>query len=210
MDCATGVTIDSLGTTSCLCTVGGVVTGTTFPPSGGIGPSTTTTFSAGSIIYSNGTNLAQDNTNLNYNSSTHALTVGSVAIVPIAISGSLVSILAADVQTTNAVATTLFSIPTVSGGAHGTAYSFRTQIVLADATGGVSIGSYYIIVQAKNIGGTVTVSSIIQEIGSLEGSLSSTAITATTSGANVLIQVTGLSATNINWTGSLSIAQQTF
>lgn len=91
MKCDTTLTLPGLGTSSCLCTVNGVVSETTFPSSQPIGPSTDTTFAVESIIYSNGVTLAQDPTHLNYNAGNQTLTAthinsSSIPSLPLSVS----------------------------------------------------------------------------------------------------------------------------
>lgn len=116
----------------------------------------------------------------------------------------------ANVQTTNATPTTIYTMATVSGGATGTTYLCRLAIALADVTGGSNTGTYVAHFKAKNIGGTITVSSIVSNISILDGGLTATAITTAVSGSDVLIRVTGIAATTINWNGQFDIIAQNF
>ena len=160
------------------------------------GPITTTSITSGGALSLGGTSV-------NFNTA-------PVTFNPTTISGSLTTMLAADVQTTNTTATTLFTIATASTGTHGTTYMLKVQIALGDASGGVNTASYNFMFQAKNIGGTVTVSALVGYISVTEGTLSGTSVTATSSSANVLVQVNGLAATNINWSGFAMMTQQDF
>lgn len=120
------------------------------------------------------------------------------------------TIQSAFVTTANATPTTLLSLATVSAGTHGTSYLITVDISLGDVTGGVNTGSYQFQFKVKNIGGTLTISSLINDITILDGGLTATTVTVTSSSANVLVQVTGIAATSINWIGSFKITQVNF
>lgn len=126
------------------------------------------------------------------------------------VAGGSASIYHANVQTTNAAATTIFSLVTASGGSNGTTYTLEATISLGDVTGGANTGSYRFLFKTKNIGGTITTSSIVSNVSILDGGLSATAVSTSTSGANVLVQVTGIAATTINWNGTFTITAQDF
>jgi len=121
-----------------------------------------------------------------------------------------VSIQSAYVSTTNATATTLFTLGTVSGGPHGSSYLLECEISLADTSGGVNSASYYFIFKVKNIGGTLTLSSIINQVLIYDGTLNTTAVSLSSSSANALVQVTGIASTTINWCGLFKIIQVNF
>ncbi len=115
----------------------------------------------------------------------------------------------ANVTTSNATPTTIISIPTASG-TKGTVYSIRCLIALGDNTGGANTGLFNVHFKAENLLGTVGVSTALQSGSVLDGTLSTTDITITTSGTNILVQVTGLAATTINWCGGFDVVSQQF
>lgn len=114
------------------------------------------------------------------------------------------------VSTTNATPTTLFTLATVSAGSHGTTYLVTCNVSLGDVTGGTNTGTYQFQFKVKNIGGTLTLSTIINNISILDGTLTNTAVSITNSSENALVQVTGIAATTINWSGSYTITQVNF
>jgi hypothetical protein len=120
------------------------------------------------------------------------------------------SIQSAFVATSNATATTLFTLATVSAGTHGTTYLINCNVSLGDVTGGVNTGTYQFQFKVKNIGGTLTLSSIISNTTILDGTLTNTAVSVSSSSANALVQVTGIAATTINWSGNFTITQVNF
>lgn len=120
------------------------------------------------------------------------------------------SIQSAYVSTANATATTLFSLATSSGGTHGTSYYIVAEITLGNNTNGTDTGSYQFQFKAKNLNGTVTVSSIVNQISILDASLTTTSVSVSVSTTNVLVQVTGVAATTIPWCGKFDIVQVNF
>ncbi len=150
------------------------------------------------------------NLTLSPNSGTTSLGTGTLAFAPSAVAGGAVTMTSANVQTTNATATTLYSFTSASGGTHGTSYYFQCAITLADTTGGVNTGSYSFNFKAKNIGGTVTISGLASTESVLDSGLSTTSVSVTASSANIQIQVTGIASTTINWCGQFRISAQNF
>jgi hypothetical protein len=132
--------------------------------------------------------------------------VGSAIIhqSPTTVPGGDSATYTANVLTTNATTTTLATIPTVTG----CAYGVRGLITLIDLTGGANTGMFTFAAKAKNIGGVVSTSAPIQSGTSLDGSLSTTTITVTSSGTNILVRVVGLAATNIRWMGRFDVVAQ--
>lgn len=113
------------------------------------------------------------------------------------------------IQTADATPTALFTLPTVSG-VNGSNYSVRVMISLGDATGGVDTGLYTRTFKAKNILGTLTVSSSVQAASALDGTLTGTAVSQVASGTNVLVRVTGQVGKVINWSGRFEVVLQQF
>jgi len=141
----------------------------------------------------------------------------AIAYVPSALSGGESICQSANLQTTNATTTTLFSLPTASGGTHGTAYFVTCNVVIADTTGGVNYGSSRFSFIAKNVGGTLTVSSISDQYNSFPVSASTNAapwltlsFSTSIQTPNALVQVTGLASTTLNWNGYFVIVSQNF
>lgn len=118
--------------------------------------------------------------------------------------------IAAYLSTSNNTPATLYSLSTSSTATPGqlaTTYSIEALISLGDATGESSSGFYSFSCKAKNISGTVTVSNRVSLTKILDTGLSSTDVTVVVSSTNVNITVTGIAATNINWSGSFKITQ---
>jgi hypothetical protein len=114
------------------------------------------------------------------------------------------------ISTANATATTLFTLVTASAGTHGTTYFVMADISLGDVTGGSNTGSYQFQFKVKNIGGVITLSSIINQITILDGGLTSTSVSLASTTPNVNVQVIGIAATTINWSGMFFVTQVNF
>jgi hypothetical protein len=129
--------------------------------------------------------------------------------VPATITGGVFNSYVANVATTNATLTTLFTLPTTSG-TNGTAYTIWGHVILGDTTSTTDIGSFSFEIRAKNLLTTVTVSTMASKNSILDTAVAATDVTATVSSENVLFQVTGVLATNINWAGHFNVLSQTF
>lgn len=125
---------------------------------------------------------------------------------PTTITGGGGGLYTANVTTTNATPTTLFTLATATG----TSYAIEIQITLADSTGGSNSGMYRFAFKAKNLAGTVTVSSLAQTLNIADGGLTACAVSATSSSTNILVQVTGIAATTIKWAGVAIIISQAY
>lgn len=126
MICQNQLDLPYLGDASCLCCVDGVVEQTSFPPSGGIGPSTTTTFPANVVIYSDGVHLAGDVTNFSFNDSTQLLTATNVTSNTIKGNGFVANtaLYANGSQAINSSSTTATEL----GYVHGVTSAVQTQL----------------------------------------------------------------------------------
>lgn len=110
------------------------------------------------------------------------------------------------VDTTNATQATVLSLPIPTNTVYG-----ADGYVIARRTGGsagsTNDGAYYrISVVANNTGGTAAI--IGNDAQAVGESQSTWDISFTTSGANVLVQVTGAVNNNISWTGYVEIITQ--
>jgi hypothetical protein len=167
---------------------------------------TLTNLSAANITTSNissvGTlSLAPGNGNISYTGALHS--------VPSGIAGGSCSSYAVNLTTTNAAATTLFTLPTVSG-TKGTVYTIRGTVSLGDTTGGANTGSYTFTCKGKNLLGAVSVSTLMQQGSILDDTLSGTTVAVDVQTTNIRVRVTGLAATSINWIGKFEIVSQQF
>jgi len=129
---------------------------------------------------------------------------------------ALSSSLTAYVQTTNATATTLLTLPTSTGittGSKGSVYLIYAQIAVGDATGEVNSAVYVLDFKAKNVyNGTSNVLTVsapisIQTTIDTGMSLTTSSVTVSSSSQNVIIQVTGIASTTLNWSGAFYITQ---
>ncbi len=122
-------------------------------------------------------------------SSTGTVTVGDGGV------GSLHTILNGSGTTTTAGTATLLTLATTTGYGY-TVHAYVTGMSTANSIGGEVIGVF------KNISGTLSsagspVATVIEDFSG------SPTFTLTTSGTNIILQVTGQAATDIEWAGSL-------
>ena len=122
----------------------------------------------------------------------------------------LYTLRSAYVATVNTTATPLFTLATTSGGTNGTAYLINAFISLGNVTTGLDTGTFTFQFKAKNIGGTLTLSNIVNQISILDTGLILATVSVATATTNVLIQVTGIAATTIQWCGKFDITQVNF
>jgi hypothetical protein len=190
----------------------GTLIGTTY---GGTG--TSTTFTTGSIVFAGASGVyTQDNTNFFWDDTNNRLGIktntptktlhvaGDIRFEPV--SGVLLDVESATVNTTNATTTTLqtIAIPT-------------DTVVMIDArihsrkTGGAGVGTtgdgnaYIRTVKAKNVGGTVTIGTISSTFTSEDIAVFNA--TFSVSGTNVNIDVSGSANNNVTWTSSCIITR---
>lgn len=105
--------------------------------------------------------------------------------------------------TTNATATTIFTLASTSN----TNY-YIIATVSAFCTSGTGIGGGGTFRQVKrvtNSAGTLTLSSTVENLTNTSATLSGISINITSSGTNILLQVTGLLANNIDWVAYIKI-----
>ena len=109
--------------------------------------------------------------------------------------GALNTILNNSATTTNATPATLLTLATSTGFSY-TVHAYVTGASITNGIGGEVIGAF------KNISGTLTSvgSPVVTVIEDFSGSPT---FTLTTSGTDIILQVTGQAATQINWAGSL-------
>lgn len=134
------------------------------------------------------------------------LNLGTVPLrlTPATIAGGTVTMVSGNVQSTNATPTTVITFATASD----TNYTFTVSASWGRATG--LTGSQTYMFKVKNVGGTLTVSSITDNAQIRDTGMGATTTSPTSSGTNVLIQVTGIAAVNINWTVYTIVSAQTF
>jgi trimeric autotransporter adhesin len=127
------------------------------------------------------------------------------------------------IQTTNATATTLFTLATSSTttvGSRGTVYQVRAEISVGQVTGtggDVNSAVYSFYVKASNVDdGTGSKTRTVSSILSLESTtdsgigLPATPLSTSFSTDNLLLQVTGVAATTYNWFGNFRITSVTY
>lgn len=105
------------------------------------------------------------------------------------------------VTTTNASTATLFTMPVPTG---------QRMRIVANVTATIGTSASFTIIAniAKNNSGTLTlVGSPDSTIGTpiAEAAFTGSSIAFVTSGTNMIVQVTGIAATTINWTGSFKV-----
>lgn len=122
------------------------------------------------------------------------------------------------VQTTNATATTLFTLATSSSttvGSRGTVYLITAEVSVGQVTGtggDANSAVYTFYLKASNVyNGTTnvyTVSPILSLSSTVDSGITLTATPFSTSyaTANLLIQVTGVASTTYNWFGSFRVS----
>jgi hypothetical protein len=123
--------------------------------------------------------------------------------------GSNSAVYSANATTVSTTPVVLLSIPTVSG-THGTVYTIKCLISLGDNTGGLNTGSFECTFKGKNLLGVVSVSSLVNVFQIADGGLTATNVSPMISGTNILIEVMGLAATTIYWTGRIEVVSQQF
>ena len=78
------------------------------------------------------------------------------------------------------------------------------------ATWSVSTGSFYLQTKGKNIAGVITVASYLRLLTNADSGLSGVSAIYTSSGTNIIVQITGLVGTTIKWFGSALVTIQSF
>ena len=112
----------------------------------------------------------------------------------------------APLTTLNATPTLLLNIPVDLN----SAFLISANISVANATDALSSAAFTIIVKAKNIAGTVTLSATTTLISAIDAGLSNIAVAYGVTGANATINVTGLAATTVRWFGAAQITRRLF
>lgn len=115
----------------------------------------------------------------------------------------------ANVQTTTATATSLFSYTTASG-PKGTNYHAMVQISLGDNTGGSDAAIISYNIRAKNLLGTLTAGTLIQKMISNDAGLSGIDVTVTANSQSLVFNVLGIASKTLNWCGTFRIVEQQF
>lgn len=140
-----------------------------------------------------------------------ASNVTASQIIQVPNAAGQVSTRSAYVSTSSNTPTTIISIATTPGGNNGISYFITSDISLGESTtGGGNTGSYQFQFKAKNLGGTLTISSIMDTTAILDGLLTGTSVSATASSQNILIQVIGLNSIIMHWLGYFVITQVSF
>jgi hypothetical protein len=124
---------------------------------------------------------------------------------PTGISGSGTFQLGRSVATANNTATTVYTLASVSN----TVYTIALSGAWSVASTGVS-ASQSTLYKVKNVSGTLTVSGAAGTTSIKDPTLNPTNMSVTSSGTDILIRVTGLAATNINWCVQARVVSQTF
>jgi hypothetical protein len=137
------------------------------------------------------------------------LGASTVHRTPTNIAGGDYATYVTNIATTDNTPQTIFTLQT-SSGPNGTAYNIQCFISAGDSTGGLNTAAYNFIIKGKNIQGTAAVSNPAQ-IGIIyDGNLAGTSVAADAAGSNILVEVTGLSSTNIKWVGRFEVLAQQF
>lgn len=128
---------------------------------------------------------------------------------PTTVAGSNVVFSSANVQTTNATATTLFSVSALAGTNGGT-YGVKATVSAAVVASGGATAMYVFYIKIKNEAGTVTSSGIAQITSINDAPLVSNPFSISIASTTASIQVTGIAATTINWVAAVCDVSQTF
>jgi hypothetical protein len=190
----------------------GTIIGTTY---GGTG--TGTTFTAGSIVFAGASGIySQDNANFFWDDTNDRLGIktnapaktlhvaGDIRFEPV--SGVLLDVESATVNTTNNTTTTIQTIAIPAG-----AVVMIEARVHSKKTGGAGVGptgdgnAYIRTVKAKNVGGTVTIGTVSstftsEDIGAFNATMA-------VSGTNIIVQVSGSANNNVTWTSTCIITR---
>jgi hypothetical protein len=126
-------------------------------------------------------------------------------MTPTAIAGGDTSWYVNNAQTIGAVSANVIIFPTVSK----TSYQFDVVFAAGD-TGSTDAAAFSFKVRAKNNTGTLTLGAILLKTSSTDAGLATADATASTSGTNVVFQVTGVVGLTINWVARVAVAQQTY
>lgn len=134
-----------------------------------------------------------------------SLTTGVMPIqqAPNTITGGTSTNYVANISTANNTATTIFTLATASN----TSYTIFALLTWGRFNGDTASQTYTF--KVKNLAGTLTISSFMNNTFTRDASLNSTNSTATSSSANLLIRVNGLAGNNVNWNGSFKVLAQT-
>jgi len=109
---------------------------------------------------------------------------------------------AGSVSTTDATTTTMITVTTATD----TAYHVVAQGIGVNTDDYSEVGSYYRVATFKNDGGTLSQVGSTTEVHAQED-VAGWNVGLSTSGTNIRVRVTGAAATNINWTGTLSVTK---
>jgi len=205
--CNSGMFLPYIGNAACLCCVGNEIQATTFPGSS-IGPTTPTTFPAGSIIFSNGTTLADDVANFSYDYLGTVLKVPTISQTVSTVGSGNSSQLLVNLNTTTATPASAFNFAL----ANNSVFCATVNIALVDKTdsanncGNIS----YQVLASVNGSGTVTVATLGNYLGMLNSNVSTASSTATGAMSNAIsINVVGISGKSIDWLVSVKTLTQT-
>jgi hypothetical protein len=111
------------------------------------------------------------------------------------------------ITTINATPTAAVTLSTITNAA----YTIECAITFTNQNDLVSCGSFVVMSRAKNIGGVVTVvTPYVDLIANNDLTLAGTTVAFAASGTNIVVNVTGLVATTINWTTSVVVTRQPF
>jgi hypothetical protein len=155
------------------------------------------------ITTPNGQNLVIDPSGPSVDFTNHTL----INVAGISENPNYVTVLSpATVITTDATPTTLLTITTMPYNA----YTITCDIALTDDSDLVSTGSFSLQTKGKNIAGVVTVVPYLRLITNTDSGLSGVSAIYSSSGSNIIVQITGLAGTTIKWFGSALVTLQSF
>ena len=140
-------------------------------------------------------------------SPTELYITGGASIHQTLVSGESSSTHVSKITSVSATPVTLFDLVTTSG-TNGTSYTIRGMVTLASAP--AESGSFTFVIKGKNLLGTASVSTLIQNGSILDGTLSTTIITADVAGSSIRIRAHGVAATTILWMGRFDVVSQEF
>jgi hypothetical protein len=133
------------------------------------------------------------------------LGTASLRLTPAGIAGGQALITSANISTSNAAPTTIYTLST----APNVSYAVYALITVFNTTGATSAAMFSFNYRVKNIAGTVTNSGILAQTFSADSALTALAVSLSTATTTSLLQVTGIAATTIKWSAALTIVSQT-
>lgn len=127
-----------------------------------------------------------------------------IHMTPTTIPGGDTMWYAGNVQTVGAASANVITVPTSSK----RAYQFSVIFAAGD-TGSSAAAGFSFALRAKNTG-AVSIGAILQKTVSADAALSTSDVTASVSGSNVVFQVAGVAGLTINWVARVSVVTQSY